>query len=995
MRFNLKRAIGVLLLALLTQISFAQNVVTGRVTDSKDGGPVGGATISVKGSKTGTKTQADGSFSISIPASASTLVVTCVGYAPQEVPVAGKSSVAVSLTITNTTMNEVVVTGYGTTRRKDLTGSVTLITSKDFQKGAITTPEQLISGKVAGVSIISNGGAPGSGSTIRIRGGSSLNASNDPLIVIDGVPIENAGIAGVANALALINPNDIESFNILKDASATAIYGSRASNGVIIIVTKKGKSGKPQFNFNTQLSVSEVYKVAPVLSPQQFRDYVNAHGTAAQIALMGNASTDWQKEIFHTALSTDNNLSVAGAVPHMPYRISAGYLKQNGILKTGSLDRLSGSINLSPRLLKDHLKIDINLKGVHSTSRFADEGAIGAAANFDPTQPVMDPNKSTRYGGYFEWRDNTNARGLLALAPKNPVGLLEQKQDNSNVSRSIGNIQFDYKLPFMPSLRANLNLGYDVSTGKGTVLINDSAASTYKRSDDLRHGGVNNQYKSKKSNTLLEFYLSYAHEFNKIRSHFDIMGGYSYQDFKTTITNFPDYAFDKYVIKTPTFPFDVPENRLISYFGRTNFTMSNKYLLTASLRRDGSSRFSPNNRWGWFPSGAFAWKLKDENFLRYSKTISELKFRIGYGITGQQDGIGNYDYYAFYSVSNAQAQYQFGSTFYNAYRPSGYYSNRKWEETATSNAGLDFGFLNNRITGSLDFYHKKTKDLLNLVSQPAGTNFSNQIIANVGNMRNNGIEFTINTGIIARRDLTWDFSYNITYNNNRITNLTLINDPSYPGNKYGGISGGVNSSILINSVGFPRGSFYVYKQVYDASGKPVDNAIVDLNGDGTINQSDLYRYKSPDPRYLMGASSNFTYKNWNGGFVARASLKNYMYNNIASSTGTDRNIRNPLNFLANGSTDILRSGFSGNGDKYLLSDYYVENASFFRMDNIYVGYNFGKVMRGVTNLRVNANVQNVFIVTKYRGVDPEISGGIDNNFYPRPRIYVVGVSLDF
>ena len=1009
----------VLLLAAL--IGIAQNTVTGRVTNSKDGGGIPSATVVIKGTRTGTQTSGDGSFRINAPANA-TLVFSSIGFAAEEVSVSGKTNIDVVLQPGATDLNTVVVIGYGTRQKKDLTGSVTQVSSKDFQKGSITTPEQLIAGKVAGVQITSNGGAPGSGSTIRIRGGASLNASNNPLIVIDGVPVDNGGISGAANALALINPNDIESFTILKDASAAAIYGSRASNGVIIITTKKGKSGKMTFNFSTQYSLATLPKQADVLSASEFRAFVNAHGSPAQIALMGNASTNWQNEIYKTAGTTDNNLSMSGGFKSIPYRVSLGYLSQDGILRTGNLDRKSVSINLNPKLFNDHLKIDLNLKGSANNSRFADEGAIGTGVRFDPTQSVYSSSKS--FGGYFQWLDPSSTTGLRKLSPLNPVSLLEQRTDKSKVQRSIGNIQFDYKLHFFPDLHVNVNLGYDISKGQGTIYVPDSAASAYRRSPDAKHGGVNNAYLQKKSNTLLETYLNYVKDFKSIDSRVDVVAGYSYQDFSATNYNakrddngvlyqqadgslgvvpatgarwspYNDYATDGFLITTPKFPFDKPENRLVSFFGRLNYSYKGKYLLTGTIRRDGSSRFSEDNRWGWFPSGAFAWRIKEENFLKNTNVLSELKLRVGYGVTGQQDGIANYDYIPRYSAANSQAQYQFGNTFYDLYRPDGYNPNLKWEETSTSNLALDFGFFNNRITGSVEVYLKKTKDLLSVIDQPAGTNFSNKILANIGDMENRGAELTINTQPVKNNNLTWDLGFNVTYNKNKITKLTFTNDPTFPGNLVGGIAGGVGSTVQIHSVSYPKSSFYVYKQVYDKAGKPIENLFEDINRDGQINVNDLYRYQSPDPDVFIGASSSVNWKKWNAGFSLRANLGNYMYNNRFSNTGVQRNIIDPLGFLANGSRNLLETNFTGSGDKYLLSDYYIENASFLRMDNINIAYNAGKVINKNTNLRIGANVQNVFIVTKYKGLDPEVPSGIDNNFYPRPRIFVLNVNLDF
>lgn len=993
-------ALPLLVIFISCQGLYAQDkTVTGKVTDSKDGSPVVGVSIVPKGSKTGTTTGNDGTFKIKMPSGITVIVVTSVGFNHQEVDVANSAEVNISLVASAGNLNEVVVVGYGTARKKDLTGSVVAISSKDFVKGAITTPEQLISGKVAGVQITSNGGAPGSGSTIRIRGGASLNASNDPLIVIDGVPLDNGGISGAANALSLINPNDIESFNILKDASAAAIYGSRASNGVIIITTKKGKRGKAVFSFSTQASMSQISKKVDVLSPNQIREFVNANGSTAQKALLGAANTDWQDQIYKTAFAQDNNLSVSGSLKKMPYRVSAGFLNQDGILKTGNLKRYSAGLNISPRLFTDHLKIDLNLKGSMSKNKFANEGAIGAAVTFDPTQEIY--SKSTRFGGYYEWLDGTSVSGLRALAPRNPLGILLQREDKSTVYRSIGNVQLDYKLHFLPDLRANLNLGYDISKGEGTVYVSDSASSTYQRGVDASGklgSGINTQYKQTKQNTLLEFYLNYVKEIKEINSRIDIMGGYSYQDFLTTNYNYADFFADGREKKnsTPNYLSDEPRNRLISFYGRLNYGFKNRYLLTATLRRDGSSRFNKDNRWGTFPSVAMAWKIKEESFFRNSKSLSDLRLRLGYGITGQQDGIPLYDYISYYSLSNLSAQYQFGNNFSQLYRPGGYYANRKWEQTETLNAAIDFGLFNNRISGSVEVYKKYTSDLLNQISQPAGTNFSNTIIANIGSMENKGVEVTLNTQPISRKDLSWDLNFNFTYNENKITKLTISQDPNFPGNKFGGIAGGVGNTVLINSIGFNRGAFYVYKQVYDkSSNKPIEGAFVDKNGDGIINNNDLYQLMGVDPRILMGLSSSVSYKNLSIGFVMRASIDNYLFNNVASGSGTSRNILNPLNYINNGSADFLNTNFSGSGDKYFLSDYFIQNASFLRMDNINIGYNVGKIFNNKADLRIGVNAQNVFIVTKYKGLDPEISGGIDNNFYPRPRIYVLTANIDF
>jgi iron complex outermembrane receptor protein len=983
---------------MMSVMAFAQTgSIKGKVSDETNA-PLPGAAVTIDGTTIGATTDANGNYTITgVKTGNVTVTAKFLGYvALKKTVTVGGSVVTVDFGLQpdSKSLNEVVVIGYGTQKKKDLSGSIANVTSKDFQKGVITTPEQLIAGKVAGVSVVSNSGAPGSGSTIRIRGGASLSASNDPLIVIDGVPVSNSGISGAANPLSLINPNDIESFSILKDASASAIYGNRASNGVILITTKKGKSGKPVIDFSSQFSVAKLVKEASVLTADQLRAYVKANGTATQQAQLGTANTDWQKQIYQTALTTDNNISLSGATKVLPYRVSFGYLDQDGILKTSSLQRLTGAINLNPSFFTDHLKVNLNLKGSQVKQRFANEGAVGASVSFDPTKPVYSGSK--RFGGYYEWLDPSSASGLRSLAGLNPLGLLEQQDNQSKVYRSIGNLQLDYKFHFLPELHANVNLGYDISKGDGHTIIPDSAANGYNRYKDPSgkfHGGTNNIYKQTQSNKIFEGYLSYAKDIKSISSHIDAVAGYSYQDFLITNYNYNDYTYDKTVVTSPTYPLNKPENRLISFYGRLNYVFNDKYILTGTIRRDGSSRFNPDKKFGTFPSGAFAWKMKQESFMQRFTALSDLKLRIGYGVTGQQEGIGNYDYISYYNLSNSTAQYQFGNTFYSLYRPNGYYYNRTWEQTAAANIALDFGFIDNRITGSIDYFNRKTTHLLNNISQPAGTNFSNEIVANIGDAKSSGVEFNIGADIVRNKNVTWNVNFNATYNTNKITKLTISNDPNYAGSPTGGISGGTGNNIQIQSVGYARSSFYVYQQVYGTDGKPLDGVFVDRNNDGVINGQDLYHYKSPDPKGYFGLTSNVTYKKWSAGFVARASVGNYVYNNVFSGSGTKISVLNPIGIINNASTNLLESGLSGSNDRNALSDYYVQNGSFIRMDNANIGYNFGKIFGSTGNLRISANVQNVFVITKYKGLDPEVNGGIDNNFYPRPRTYVIGLNL--
>lgn len=984
---KIMQAAGIIMLLLVAQISYSQNrVITGKVNDTKDSSGVGSATVSAKGTRIATQTSADGSFSISVPSNTTVLVVSSVGFATKEISIEGKSSVEVWLVVTNVTMNEVVVTGYGSVRRKDLTSAITTITSKDFTKGPITTPEGLINGRVAGVQITTPSGAPGAGARILIRGGASLAASNSPLIVVDNVPLDNNGISGAANPLSLINPNDIESFNILKDAAATAIYGNRASNGVIIITTKKGRTGKVRVNFSTLNSVYTISRKMDVLSVEEFKNMVSTKGNSAQNALLGTSNTNWQDEIYQTAFGTDNNISLTGGIQKLPYRLSLGYLNQSGILKTGNLSRFSGFINLSPVLLKNHMKIDLNIRGAHTNTRFANEGAIGAAAAFDPTQPVR--NSDNRFGGYFEWIQNNQPYGL---APRNPVALLELREDKSKVNRLIGNIQIDYKLHWLPELRFNINVGFDRSHGEGTINVPDSAGQAYLNTSPTgqKTSGLSNQYEQDKKNKLLDAFINYTKDIKAIRSNLDVMVGYGYQDFLTQAPSFPARGANGVEFSPANpFPFE-SENTLVSYYGRLRYSLMNKYLLTVNVRRDGSSRFNPDLRWKTFPGVSLAWVLSEEKGIKRYSGISNLKIRIGYGETGQQDIGGDYPYIARYTVGTNTAQYQFGNSYYTVYRPVGYDYNLKWEETSTYNAGIDFGFLNGKLNGSIDFYRKKTEDLLSVIPVPAGSNFINELLTNVGNMENRGIEFSLNAAVLKKRKTTWDLGFTLTYNKNEISKLTKVNDPTYQGVLTGGIAGGVGNTVQIHSVGFPRNSFFVLQQVYDSKNIPIEGLYVDRNGDGIINNNDYYRYEKADPDLFLGLSSQVSCDKWTFSTLIRSNIGNYMYNNVASGAAFTTN---SLGYLYNVSASHLKTGFKNN---QYFSDYFVENATFLKMDNLSVTYDFGKIMNEKATLRGSLIVQNVFTLTKYSGLDPEIAGGIDNNFYTRPRVYSLGFNLEF
>jgi len=957
--------------------------ISGTVTDSRDGTPLQGVSVVPKGASSGTTTGSDGSFHLTVDGKTRILVFSAVGFGTQEVR-SGDGPVRVRLVAgTAASLSEIVVIGYGTVRKKDLTGSVSTVTAKDFQQGSITSPEQLIAGKVAGVSITSNGGQPGSGSTIRIRGGASLNASNDPLMVIDGLPLSSLNFGG-------INPNDIESMSILKDAAAAAIYGSRASNGVILVTTKRGKSGKPVVEFTTQLSAAYNPKEFPVLSAGQFRTLVNTNGSSTQKALLGPASTDWQKQVYQTAITSDNNLSVAGSIANIPFRIAGEFLDQTGILKTDNLKREAMTLSLQPLLFDKHLKIDVNLHGSSTDTRLANTGAIGNAVSFDPTKPVH--SGKAGFGGYFEW--TTNDTTPNSLANRNPLAQLEQYNNQNHGLRSFGNVQFDYKLHFLPDLHANLNLGYDKAKYDGTTRVPAYAAQSYNAIPGLR--GQNNRYYNSYSNKVLEFYLNYVKDLKSIASNINFVAGYGYYDNYTYAKTYASFSASNDTIPgtTPTYRDSSKDVTLESYYGRLIYTFHDRYILMGTVRNDGSSRFGPKYRWGVFPSGAFTWKASQEAFLRDVSWLADLNLRLSYGITGNQDGIGYYSYLNYYSLSQNISRVNFGGNYTNFFSPSAYAADLKWEQTATSDVGIDFGFLNHRIVGSVDYYYKKTRDLLATVFVPTLSNFGNQLTRNVGNMTDKGVDFDIQAAIVQNKDVTWKIDFNVAYNKFTITNLTVSQDSlaKFVNYNVGGIAGGTGNTIQVQSVGYSPGTFFVLQQAYDGKGKPVEGLYVDQNRDGIINQNDLIHYKSPFAPVTYGFSTSVSWKKWNLSTVLRASVGNYAYNNAASNLGVLRNVLNPVGFLQNSPSSILNTHFYNN---QFFSSYYVENASWLKMDNLGLSYDAGFLSRNRNHLRLNLNCQNVFTVTKYSGSDPEIYGGIDNVLYPRPRTLTLGANLTF
>ncbi|MBK6996313.1 MAG: SusC/RagA family TonB-linked outer membrane protein [Lewinellaceae bacterium] len=956
---------------------FAQRAITGQVTDVENNEPLIGASIIVEGTSIGTSTDFEGNYRLSVPETATAVRITYTGYATQTIAI-GASNVMDFKMSPAAVLDEMVVIGYGVVKREDLTGSVQTVGTKDFNKGAITGPQELLAGKIAGVQVTTNAD-PGGGATIRIRGGSSLSATNDPLIVIDGVPVASDKTSGTRNALNLINPNDVETMTVLKDASATAIYGSRASNGVILITTKKGSAAYRDLrvSYTGSVAFSQIVQKPDVLSADEYRALIAdqfADNHPAQ-ALLGDANTDWQSEIYQTGITHDHNLAVSGAVGRFPFRASWGVTDRTGILKTDRFKRVSGALNLNPSFLKGALQFNVNLKLVSDRNHFGNRDAIGAAMQFDPTQVTRVEDQT--YGGYFAWLNNDGRPNTLGTS--NPLALLYMKDDDSHVGRYIASGSVDYRFWFLKDLRANLSVSYDYTHGQGTVLIPQNAPFA-----QTNGGGRDEAYDQLKKDKLLEFYLNYGKSIGSTK--FDIMGGYSYQRFYRNPFSFVNSSTGVVI----TEPDDAPrENVLISLFSRANLSFNNFIFLTGSVRRDGTSRF-PNNKWGLFPAGALAVKLLD----REKAALSSLKLRVGYGVTGQQD-ISDDFYPALprYTSSTNTAQYQFGDQFYTTLRPEGYDANLKWEETTTYNAAIDYGFWANRVTGSIEVYLRETKDLINFIPTAAGSNLDNFIFSNVGDLENRGVEFSINAIPFKRPNASWSIGFNIAANENKITRLTAIDDANYLGVAAGDdISGGVGNKIQIHSVGYSANSYFVYEQVYDADGVPVEGLYVDRNGDGIVTPTDRYHLEKPAPDLLMGFYTGFDIGKFDFSLAGRSNIGNYMYNNNLSNNAFYNQIY--------GSTGVLRNVLSPTSEidftvPQYFSDHFIQDASFLRIDHITAGYTFGKIGRNISSLRISATVQNPLLVTKYDGLDPEVFSGIDNNIYPRSRTYLIGVKADF
>ena len=1004
--------------------AFAQIEVKGHVKDAT-GEPIIGATVRVDGTQTATVTDFDGNFVLKANQGAD-ITITYIGY--QAATVKAAPTVEVTLQDDAAVLNEVVVIGYGQVKKSDLTGSVTALKPDSKNKGLVVNPQDMLAGKVAGVNIISNDGAPGTGAQIRVRGGSSLNASNDPLIVIDGLAMDNDGVKGLSNPLAMINPQDIESFNVLKDASATAIYGSRGSNGVIIITTKKGrKNMKPTISYAGSATISMRQKSLEVMTGDEYRAFIkNMYGTESiPYKALGTASTNWQDEIYRTAFSHDHNLTVSGAFKSLPYRLSVGYTDQQGILKTSDFKRVTAAINLNPSFFEDHLTLNLNGKGMYAKTQYADGGAVGAAVYFDPTQ---DPYNFTseyhkellggdlqktlsNFGGYFQWPVAANYDGDTAWPytyngvanMPNPVALLNGRDEYAKSRSFVGSADIDYKIHGFEDLRLHVTMGADVSEGK--QYTNNQPWYT----GSIYYGNWGDE-KILKRNLQFSAYAQYYKDFAKIH-HVDVMGGYEWQHFWRDVKN--DYM-GYYPSTSPkwTNPTSSPQGNavnerphtpyhfrtdsyLVSFFGRANYTLLDRYYLTATVRRDGSSRF--REHWATFPSFAFAWRINEEGFLKNADVLSDLKLRLGWGKTGQQAGaVPDYSWIATYSKNTGTNGFYPIAGDGSLYRPDNYTPNLKWETTTTTNIGLDWGILNQRLSGSIDWYYRKTTDLLNYAPTKALSAFRNQSWQNIGTLENKGIEASISWKAVQTKDWYWVLDYNITYNKNEITDLSGVSEDGSPVPNTG-IKIGTDRYLEYQQVGHPINSFLVFQQAYDQNGKPLENVVVDRNGDGQITQADKYFYKSPAAPVTMGLASRVEYKNWDLGMSFRASFDNYVYNNneqgMANVNPTEV-WKSSLLYMNNYSYEAIDRNWQTYQITSQLSDYYVHNASFLKCDNITLGYSFSDLFKTLGG-RVYATVNNVFTITKYKGLDPEVASGFDSNMYPRPFSVIVGVNLNF
>jgi iron complex outermembrane receptor protein len=948
---------------------YSQSLLDGKVMDDVSSDPIAGVNVIVKGTSSGTASDFNGNFSINV-SSGDVLVFSYVGYTTREITYNGELSMEVSLSEDASQLDEILLIGYGSVKKDDLTGAADLITSDDFNQGSVLSPEQLISGKLAGVSVTSGGGAPGEGQAIRIRGLGSLSLTNSPLIVVDGVPLNDGGVGGSRNALNSINPSDIESMTVLKDASATAIYGSRGANGVILISTFKGKDSEFKYNFTSKFSTYSPIDQVDVLTSSEFSQMILDSGDQSYIDQLGSYDTNWQDVIYQKALGKEYNFSANGSIYGIPTRFSLGMGDHNGVLLGDKFKRNTISLNMNPSLMNDKLDIDFNLRMMDTQNNFADRGAIGNAVRFDPTKPVFN---GSQYDGYYAWIDPASGNQYAIGAPTNPLALLNLVNDNSDVERIITNLKLDYDLP-MDGLKATVNLAYDDASSDGS-----RATSEMIPTSDPTWNGSLSTYTQSATNTLLDAYLTYEKSFEN--SSLNAVAGYSYQAFE-----FDNFSYDSEAEEDGNdYEFiDKSKNVLLSYFGRVNYDIEGKYLLTATMRADASSKLNPDDRWGFFPSFAMAWNVDKEDFFK-GDVFNSLKIRVGYGQVGNVNGLGDYKFLTRYTGSTSTAYYQFGDSFYQTFRPEPINPDLRWEIGETLNLGIDYSMFNNKLNGSVNIYQKTTKDLIAYTLVDPFTNFGNRIDANIGDMENKGVELNFNFPLMTTDDYENIIDFNIAFNDNVVTRL--------PDQQFiGGISGGVGNTIQTHVEGEAPYSFLVYQQVYDNSGTPIEGVYVDRNNDNIINDDDRYIKEDPFADIIMGLTNSVRYKSWDFSITARASIGNYAYNNLASNAvfNAAASVNNILNNIH---SDYLSTGFIDFTENSLLSDHYIQEASFVKIDNISIGYNLST--KNGCKVRLFGSLQNVATFTDYQGIDPEIYGGIDNNFYPRPQTGVFGVTFEF
>lgn len=1000
---------------LLPAHAFAQSMTVKGVVLDNTGMAIIGANVLVKGSGNGTSTNVDGNFTLKAN-KGDIITVSYIGYQPQEQP--ASELMKFVLQDNEELLDEVVVIGYGTVKKTDLTGSVTAIKAEDINRGIVTSPDQMLQGKVPGLLITPATGDPTGSATIRIRGAASLRAENDPLIVIDGVPVTLEGGAGMANPLASVNPNDIDTYTVLKDASATAIYGSRASNGVIIITTKKGTGDNVQVSYNSSYSLKQNSSTLDVMTGDQYRDYMRSTyaGTSrleTVESLMGTANTNWQDLIYRTAFTTDQNLSVYGNVKgKFPYRVSMGYTYDEATLKVGDNQRANLSISMTPKFFDDHLSVNINAKGIYNKANYPNSGAVGSAISFTPTQEPYFRNadgsiNKELFNGYWNWNVGGQVSTNYGI---NPLSQLYDYTNRNDSWRSLGNVQLDYKIHGLEDLRLNLNLGYDVARTDGYKYA--ALGSVTSARNNMSGRDLYEEYANTNSNTLLELYANYNKQFGI--HHLDVMAGYSWQHNYVKYDNISYYNANRDEIYLDS-PSDRREYYLLSFFGRVNYSIDSKYLFTFSLRDDASSRFSKENRWGLFPSAAFAWNIVEEDFIKDHQTpLSNLKVRLGWGRTGQQDiGIDNcYAYQPRYIISTSPNMMIPGfpglgdgvDGYAYTISPMAYNKNIKWETTETYNVGVDFGFLNGRINGSVDAYWRHTYDLLNDIPTPLGSNFSNTVITNVGDMENKGVEVSLNFVPIETKDLHWDINLNGTWQDTKITKLSNVPTEDYLGVRVGSNLSGTSGYSSLYRVGYAPYTYHLFQQVYDSNGNPIENALVDRNGDGQITQDDRYvTGKSIMPYFYFGISTQIIYKNWDFGFNAHGSLGGYALNKVAKDNSSGYKDDYTKGYIDNLMPICQKTGWTESLSEFQhFSDMFLEDASFFRMDDINVGYTFDKIKNWKGKIRIGASVQNVFVITKYSGLDPELTvngdgdlDGVDQNLIPRPRLYTLRLNINF